>query len=120
MAYDTRRGTCGLIDPAFENQNFWKDFNPHLETELLYLDDSVSLAGPSFTFEVKVGLLVLEHLTAKRPLNFVTYNVLWTLTPFSKIFFSSLYQTRQATGLLVSFTFTISLSHQPPAPQMSL
>ena len=62
-----RRGKCDLIDPAFENQNFWKDFNPHLETELLYLDDSVSLAGPSFTFEVKVGLLVLEHLTAKRP-----------------------------------------------------
>ena len=70
-----RRGKCDLIDPAFENQNFWKDFNPHLETELLYLDDSVSLAGPSFTFEVKVGLLVLEHLTAKRPLNFVTYKV---------------------------------------------
>jgi hypothetical protein len=42
-----------LIDPAFENKRFWKDFNPHLETELLYLDDSVSLAGPSFTFEVK-------------------------------------------------------------------
>ena len=71
MAYDTRRGTCGLIDPAFENQNFWKDFNPHLETDLLYGDDSMLIAGPSIYIRSKtwdyLWKIVLEHLTAKRP-----------------------------------------------------
>jgi hypothetical protein len=86
-----RRGTCGLIDPAFENQNFCTEFNPHLETDLLSRDDSVPIASPSFTFEVKSGTTCgrLFWSTWRRsdPLNFVTYNVFWRFDSIFKIFF---------------------------------
>ena len=53
---------------------------------------------------------VLDGEVTSDPLNFVTYNVLWTLTPFSKIFFSFFYQTRR----LAWFVLLLPLSQLAP------
>ena len=38
-----RRGKCDLIDPAFENQNFWKDFNLKLLAVLALLSTATKI-----------------------------------------------------------------------------